>query len=380
MTIMRICHITTVHPAKDARIFYRMGYTLAERGCPVTLIAPEPAIDSLVRMSPWNPRLAQARRIQRIMLALRAALSENADIYHFHDPELIPLGLALKVWSSSAVVVYDVHEDYPAMMRVKHWLPQQLRPLLGWAAQAANIGAGLCLDGIVTADPSVQKDFQHIAAHKTFVYYNFPTLSVFDQGQGKLFGPKADLVYIGGMSARSGIFVLLDALCILAKQGYRPTVRLAGYTDGAEGLGAIQEGIRLRKLEMQVELCGRIPHSEVPSWLRSGRIGLVMLQPIDKFLKNIPSKMFEYWACGLPVIASDLPPIRQFLFPEKNGLLFDPSSAQDLAQTIRSLLERPVEREGMGRYGQKQVYDEWNNDRQIDSLIQFYEQIAKKKY
>jgi glycosyltransferase involved in cell wall biosynthesis len=103
-----------------------------------------------------------------------------------------------------------------------------------------------------------------------------------------------------------------------------------------------------------------------------------MLQPIDKFLKNIPSKMFEYWACGLPVIASDLPPIRQFLSPEKNGLLFDPSNAQDLAQTIRSLLDRPLEREAMGHYGQKQVYDEWNNDRQIDGLIQFYEQIVKK--
>jgi glycosyltransferase involved in cell wall biosynthesis len=210
------------------------------------------------------------------------------------------------------------------------------------------------------------------------VYYNFPTLSLFKQNQEELSGPTADLVYIGGMSTRSGIFVLLDALAWLAKRQCRPVVKLAGYTDGAEGLTSIQEAIRLKNLETQVELCGRIPHSEVPSWLRSGRIGLVMLQPIDKFLKNIPSKMFEYWACGLPVVASDLPPIRQFLSPEKNGLLFDPSSAQDLAQTIRSLLDRPLEREAMGHYGQKQVYDEWNNDRQIDGLIQFYEQIVKK--
>jgi glycosyltransferase involved in cell wall biosynthesis len=177
------------------------------------------------------------------------------------------------------------------------------------------------------------------------------------------------------MSERSGMFVLLDALTLLAKQGLTPSVRLAGYTDGDAGLAAIQQGIRTRGLSAQVELRGRIPHTQVPAWIRSGRIGLVTLQPIAKFLKNIPTKLFEYWACGLPVIASDLPPIRPFLTNGKNGRLFAPTSAEDLARVIGWLMRHPDEAKAMGQHGQEQVAKEWNNDRQIDSLIGLYEKI-----
>lgn len=379
MTRMRICHITTVHPAKDARIFYRMCRALAERAFAVTLIAPEPFEDPLVQMSSWNMQIGQAQRLKRIVLALRAALAEKADIYHFHDPELIPLGLVLKALRPSAAIVYDVHEDYPAQMRVKHWLPKLLRPFVVWAARVANIVAGLCLDGIVTADPSVQRDFQRVAGHKTIVYYNFPVMSLFAAPPTESPAAKADLVYIGGMSDRSGIFVLLDALTLLAQRGIKPSARLAGYTDGAGGLAVIQEGIRNRGLNEQVELCGRIPHVQVPAWVRSGCIGLITLQPIAKFMKNIPTKMFEYWACGLPVIASNLPPIRPFLSDRKNGTLFDSASAEDLARAIQSLVEQPCEGETMGRYGRVQVDKDWNNDRQIDGLVSFYERICGKQ-
>lgn len=377
---MRICHMTTVHPAKDARIFYRMSRALAERGYVVTLIAPESSADTdpLVRMSTWNARLRQSGRSKRFALALRAALAERADIYHFHDPELIPLGFVLKVLRPSAAVVYDVHEDYPAMMRVKYWIPKPLRPLIAQAAHFANTAAGVCLDGIVVADPNVQQDFQRVALHKSIVYYNFPTLSLFTPAPAKPSVAQADLVYIGGMSDRSGIFVLLDALALLAKQSITPSVRLAGYTDGEAGLVAIQQGIRIRGLSAHVELCGRIPHTQVPAWIRSGRIGLVTLQPIAKFLKNIPTKMFEYWACGLPVIASDLPPIRPFLTNGKNGLLFAPTSAEDLARVIAWLMRHPSEGKVMGQHGQEQVSKDWNNDKQINSLIGLYEQICHR--
>jgi glycosyltransferase involved in cell wall biosynthesis len=210
------------------------------------------------------------------------------------------------------------------------------------------------------------------------VYYNFPTLSLFTPETAEPPIAQADLVYIGGMSERAGIFVLLDALALLAQQGITPSVRLAGYTDGAAGLAAIQQGIRSRGLNDQVELQGRIPHRQVPAWIRSGRIGLVPLQPIAKFMKNIPTKMFEYWACGLPVIASDLPPIRPFLTEGKNGLLFDPTSAKDLARAIAWLVRHPREGKTMGQYGQEQVHADWNNDRQIDALVGFYKQICQR--
>jgi glycosyltransferase involved in cell wall biosynthesis len=375
---MRICHITTLHRADDARIFYRMCRGLAQQGCAVVVIGPSvPAPDSAVRMSPWNTQIRQAGRLKRIALALRAALAEPADVYHFHDLELISLGLALKVLRPASAVVYDVHEDYPSMMMEKHWLPRPSRSLVAVAVRAAQLGAGLCLDGIVTADPGVEADFRAVASRRKLVYYNFPPLSLFSSAPASGTVSKADLVYIGGMGERTGTFILLDALVELAMHGLRPSVRLAGYADGAEGWRALETGIERRGLGAQVELRGRMPHAEVPGWIRSGRIGLVTLQPIAKFMKNIPTKMFEYWACGLPVIGSDLPPISRFLENGSNGLVFSPSSSTDLARAIRFLLERPDEVEALGRAGQRLVHEKWNNDRQVEGLLRFYQQISR---
>ena len=347
---------------------------LADAGFRVVLIAPGSFEDSLVQMSPWNEQIRRAGRVKRFAIALWAALHDKADIFHFHDPELIPLGLLLKWLRPTTAVVYDVHEDYPAMMRVKYWIPKSLRPLVSRVAGWADAAACRYLDGIVTADPGVIKDFQKVADKKSMVYYNYPIPALFASSNAR----KADLVYVGGISDRAGTFVLLDALTILAEHGLRPTVRLAGYTDGDRGRAAIRDRIQFLGLTEQVELADRITYAQVPGWIQSGRIGLVTLQPIAKFLKNIPTKMFEYWACGLPVIASDLPPIRQFLQDGQNGLFFNPLSAKDLARVIGQLVESPSLCDVMGNNGQRQVHDNWNNDRQIAGLVSFYERICRR--
>jgi glycosyltransferase involved in cell wall biosynthesis len=375
---MKICHITTVHPAQDARIFHRMCRGLAARGIEVALIAPQSfGAEAHLRPSQRNDAIGRARRPQRSAIALRAAWAEDADVYHFHDPELIPMAALLKATRPAAAVVYDCHEDYPSMMRDKYWLPRWSRPAAALGARAANGFAAACLDGIVAADSAVAADFAKTA--RTLVYYNFPSLGLFAPAKAAATEPSADLVYIGGVSERTGFFVLLDALKVLARQGVQPTVRLAGYTDGAQGMATITAALERSGLSGQVSFDGRIAHSDVPAWLRRGRIGLVLLQAVPKFMKNIPTKMFEYWACGLPVVASDLPPIRQFLVDGQNGYLFTPSSSAQLAERIARLLRRTGEREALGRAGRGMIEAEWNNERQLDHLVGFYGELLRRR-
>jgi glycosyltransferase involved in cell wall biosynthesis len=377
---MNICHITTVHPAQDARIFHRMCRALAARKLDVVLIAPQSfPPETHLRPSRLNDRLGRGTRPRRSAIALRAALAEDVDVYHFHDPELIPMALLLKTMRPAAAVVYDVHEDYPSMMRDKYWLPHWSRPAAALGARLANRFAAKFFDGIVAADRGVAGDFAKTASEKTLVHYNFPALGLFASWNGAAAAqPNADLVYLGGLSERAGIFVLFDALRILARRGMRPTVRLAGYTDGERGLAAIDAALRGHDLCGQVKFDGRLAHSEVPAWLRRGRIGLVLLQAVPKFMKNIPSKMFEYWACGLPVLASDLPPVRQFLTDGKNGRLFSPGSAPGLADRIAYLLSRPEESRLLGQAGRHGIETQWNNERQVDGLISFYRKLAER--
>lgn len=376
---MKICHITTVHPAQDARIFHRMCRALAARKVDVVLIAPQSfSPETRLRPSSLNDWMGGASRLRRSLIALQAALAEEVDIYHFHDPELIPMALLLKTMRPGSAVIYDVHEDYPSMMRDKYWLPRWTRPAAALGARGANRLAARYLDGIVAADGGVAGDFARAASAKTLVYYNFPSLRLFARFNGPPVRPSTDIVYLGGLSERAGIFVLFTGLEILARKGIRPTVRLAGYTDGEKGLAAIEAALRRQGLCGQVKFDGRLAHSEVPAWLRQGRIGLVLLQAVPKFMKNIPSKMFEYWACGLPVVASDLPPIRQFLVEGKNGYRFAPGSAPQLAERIGHLLSHPEECRVLGENGRQAIETQWNNNCQIDQLIEFYQRVLAR--
>ena len=70
----------------------------------------------------------------------------------------------------------------------------------------------------------VAGDFTKTAHGKTLVYYNFPSPGIFARLAGAAAEPTADLVYLGGLSARAGIFVLFDALKILAQSGLQPSV------------------------------------------------------------------------------------------------------------------------------------------------------------
>jgi hypothetical protein len=109
---MKVAHLTSVHSARDVRIFYKQCRSLAKAGYDVTLVAPCDSDYSLDGVS-----VRAVRRIENRMLRMtacvwsvtREALKVNADVYHFHDPELIPAGLFLKARGKK--VIYDIHEE-----------------------------------------------------------------------------------------------------------------------------------------------------------------------------------------------------------------------------------------------------------------------------
>jgi glycosyltransferase involved in cell wall biosynthesis len=376
----KICHVTSVSTL-TARIFYRECIHTAELGYEVCLVRAGGTSETKngVEVCGYRSGTGAISRLLASPFALRAALKQKADIYHLHTPQMLPIGWVLKVFFRKKVV-YDIYEDFPSMALTKEKLPMPIRKALGALLFGVESASCRLFDGIVTADPSVMRMYARAASGPRIVFYNLPSLRLFaaaaQNGHPKIY----DVVYSGGISERTGIYVLLDAIKQLTVTGLRPKVLIFGYFDDGASSAKLQAHISELQLDELVEIRGRVTPPEVPILLSQARIGVVPLQPIPKFLKNIPTKLFDYWACGLATVVSDLPPVRPFVGNNRFGFSYNPGAPQELAQALAWLIKNPERTHAMGQEARQAVLKRLNTDCERKRLGDFYERVMGNTY
>jgi glycosyltransferase involved in cell wall biosynthesis len=371
---VRVCHLTPIQRARDERAFTREALPSLAFGLRACILGPHSIsgpIDEVEFASVPKCR----NRLMRILLAARLAcwaLKHDADIYHVHNPEMIPAGLLLRLVFRKKVV-YDTREDFPSMMLTKAYLPERWRPAISRLVSAIEGLAARFLNGVVTADAGSLRPLARKGKSRKLVLYNFPNLKFFPECRSPQ--KQFDLVYRGGLSERAGTFVLLRALHLLLNRGVPVRLLLFGYTDDPQSEQFLRDSLVAHGIGHLVTLRGTIPHDEMASTLSLARIAVCPLLGIPKFMNNIPVKLFESWACGLPVIASDLPPIRPFFQGRKLGMLVKPGDIHGLAHAIRQMLASPDLIEEYGRRARQVVVERYNIGMEIPKLLSLYERV-----
>ena len=369
-----LCHLTTAHTSLKSRSFHRECLPLAAAGLRVRYLAPversmsRDGIDVLAL--PKSTGLARHLALPRLLVT---ALRQDASVYHFQDPQLLPVAFALKVLFRRRVI-YDAYEDFPSMAAQKRRIPRYLRNIVARAIAVLEGLAARLFDGIITADSATLRRFGRAGASRKVVFYNFPNLRFFPAPRP--LSRSFDIVYRGGLSERTGTLLLLEALKLLESAGRYSRLLLLGYFDDAASEKILRNRLRELGLDSQVEIRGRIDHEDMAAALGEARIGVSPLLATPKFLRNIPVKIFEYWACGLPVVASDLPPGRPFFRDGQAGKLVPPGNAIELARSIAWLLDHPDAAARMGANGRKLVVQRFNNGPESLKLRRFVDQIA----
>ncbi|MBN1868400.1 glycosyltransferase family 4 protein [Candidatus Sumerlaeota bacterium] len=370
---MRIAHLTTVHTWRDVRIFRKMCRFLARDGHEVHLVAPREGeartetIDGVVLHSVPKPRTRLERALKTVRHAMSEAERTRADLFHFHDPELLaPMAVLRR--RSGKPVVYDVHEDYRSQILAKPWLPRGTRRFVSWRFGRQEDWLAGRMTAIVCATPHIARRF---ASHpRCAIVQNFPDLAEFADDESLSPEPDAGrFVYVGWITAIRGLREIVEALPIAGE-----SVRLT--LGGEWNCERFRKELRARAEWSRVDELGYLDRPAVRRELARAQAGLVLFHPLPNHIEAQPTKLFEYMAAGIPVIASDFPLWRSIVEEAECGLLADPEDPTDIARAMRWVVDRPAEAREMGRRGRLAVQARYNWASEYTHLADLYRRIA----
>ncbi|MGB2809046.1 MAG: glycosyltransferase [Sedimentisphaerales bacterium] len=372
----KICILTSVHPPFDHRIFYKEAKTLIKAGYNVVLIAQhsqEETVDG-VRIVPLPTPKNRFERMTKVVWKLfKLALKEKADVYHFHDLELIPSGLFLKILGKQ--VIYDIHEDFPEVTSTREWLPKFLRKPLKIIIRYVEKFAFIFFDGLVfTTEGHVKKSGN--TDRKQVVLYNYPSINVISSIPLDSV-KKYDLVHLGTIHTWRMRFMLKVGEAV---KKTRPDFSWIFIGIDKDTIEWAEENMPPELKENYVFIQKRT-YFEALALTSQAKIGFSYHPPGSRFEVLIPVKVFEYMALGLPIVSANMDELSKLLssYNEKIGFLISENTPDRFAEKIEILLSSEDKARDMGKFNQELCQSHFNWSGEASKLIKFYEEVLNDR-
>ena len=363
----KICHMTSVHMPNDDRIVLKECVSLLNAGYDVSLVFLgdlDEIIDKRIHYICAGVRYEnrKERVLKGIWKVYDKAKKINADLYHFHDPELIPIGILLKL--SGKKVIYDVHEDVPKQIMSKDWIKIYLRKPVASFMQFCEMIADKCFDGIICAVNSITIRFDK---KKALTLYNYPLSNELYSANKDIRRNLLKFVYVGGISEIRGIYTMMNAT---KKNDYE--LYLAGHIDNISLKEQIAEKFN------NIFYLNFLSRKELKELYKNVFCGLVVLYPTPNHINSKPVKMLEYMAAGIPFIASDFPECKKFVDKYQCGICVNPLDENAVANAMKWMVEHTEEAKAMGANGRKAIVENFSWENEGKKLISFYDKILNK--
>ena len=362
-----ICHISTAHSVFDVRIFQKECRTLAQNGYDVNLLITHDKKE-VVDGVKIHPLTLSSTRLSRISIkqaeAIKKALKIDADVYHLHDPELIPLGLILKMKGKK--IIYDAHEDLPRQIFSKPYLYDKIKPLISKAVEFIENNAVKQFDAVITATPYIRDRFLKINKNSIDIN-NFPLFEEYNKVNTNISDRENAVCYIGGLTQVRGLEEVVKSF------SYLKDTKL--YLAGSFENSFLEDSLKHSPSWKNVEYLGFIDRSEVQKILAKVKAGIVTFLPLPNHINSQPNKMFEYMGAGLPVIGSNFPLWKEIIEGNNCGICVNPKDSKEIADAIKFIIDNPKEAEKMGKNGAYIVRKKYNWEKESKKLLEIYDKL-----
>jgi len=368
--MQKVCHITTVHSRYDTRIFLKECSSLTKLYKVFLIVADGMGDEVKNNVHIYDIGLRQSSRLKRAAYdsfkAYNRAKELNCELYHFHDPELIPIGLKIKKLGKK--VIFDAHEDLPRQILSKPYLNKVLSLVFSKIISFYESYSCPRFDYIIAATPFIKAKFLKINTNSE-VINNFPTL---EELSDKIkWSDKENIIsFVGGITKIRGIKALLEAIKI---SEFDFKLNLIGEFYPIKFKEELGELLKHEK----VNLLGYLSRNEVASCLNQSKIGIVTFLPSPNHIDSQPNKMFEYMSAGIPVVSSNFPLWKEIVEGNNCGLTVDPKDPKEISGVIEKLLSNDKLAEEMGQNGKKAVFEKYNWGIEEKKLLDIYKELLK---
>jgi len=368
---IKITHLTSAHKRYDTRIFIKMCSSLAKVAkYEVFLVVADglgDEIENSVNIVDIGAKCGG--RISRMTTTVKKvyakAVALDSDIYHLHDPELIPIGLKLKKLGKK--VIFDAHEDLPKQLLGKPYLNKFLLTILSKTFSTYENYACKNFDAIITATPYIRDKFLEINKNSVDIN-NFPILD--ELASTISWNEKKDeICYVGSIAKIRGIKELVKSM-----EGIKEIrLNLAGKFSEQD----IENEVKRYEGWNKVNELGFLDREGIVEVLHKSKVGIVTLHPIINYFDALPVKMFEYMAAGLPVVSSNIELWKEIVEGNSCGICVDPLNPQEIADAINYLVSHPQKADEMGQNGKKAILEKYNWAIEEEKLYKVYKGLEQ---
>jgi len=372
---LKACIFSSVHSALDNRVFYREAQSLHKSGYDVTLIAIHDTTE--LRHGVQIIGLPQVPRWQRPRLwwtILRTARAERADIYHFHDPELLLVAPFLRLLTGKPTI-YVIHEVYADFIKVKDYMPGWIRYPIAWVFRWLEPVLARLQSGLIFSDHAIAESFENVRLPKVTLF-NYPAMFFIEDANAttKDLPPRAPIVlHLGGHERNRGTRLMIAAFQQVLEEMSEARLVLVGHFMPPGLQQEVQQDVDQRGISHAVNIVGRVPFDQIGTYLQQAAVGWVPWQPYAKNDKNVPTKLLEYMAYGIPIVSSDLASTRPYVHDGENGYRVAATDPSAHAQAILKILRQPALGQDMGKKGQSLARTQFNWDEMEKKLAAFYD-------
>ena len=421
---IKVCMIST--SAADIWSFpmmYKMAKTLIKHGFKVYALCskstekiPNYEVKETIRVGRiFQPRLLKARRkvpklfprklheilapllviakilITAVPFALRA-IKVRADVYHcFHPCGLVAGAVAKSVLGSRRKLVYVSIDDYAysTTRSYSNYLKLPVNSVISTAVWKIYRAFELSLvrkfaDVVFTLDcvgDVLYRRYRSVSDN-VVVIQTVPEANaeIDDDLKEEIISRYRGwrlVAYVGVVNELRGCFNMIKAIEHVRREIPNVKLLLIGSTSDEQFMRKALNFIKHHGLSDHVEFLGVVPYSKLHTYLSVCDVGLCTYLHVAPGAGKRSSKLFLYMRAGLPVVASDLPGLREIVKETNCGILVDPRDVRQIADAIIRLLKDPEYARWLGENGIRAVMSKYNWCEEEQKIITAYELLNR---